>query len=454
MTGHPVKCRKSSASILFSPGGVVLAAVIFFGGITALNGAAWQLCMPLEVPDCPRYWPVSIFMPRHSWTWEFLPAFAAYASALGMIRNLKKNPQGILWLFFSGLFLMFLSNAAQGFGAVLTQPIAGSWNQYYHDALRITHAFDFISHFNLDQQGLLTHSRTHPPGAVLLVYGLLKIIPQPWFVAVSFASLGTAFSVFFLSRILKREFDAELSVYGVFLFLVLPSVQIYYLASLDAVIAGLSLGAVFFFITPRRDVSFAGTFVCLFFVSFLTFGFLFFLPVFAGWEWLKKRSLRKAAALTAGLCAAYGGLYFFTGFNYFKAFQTASLLENPNGFRLLSEPVNYLLTRFACIFEILLFSGPLFILAAAEGFLSFSKRPSDLMKLSLLALGSLAAMLFLGVYETGETARVCLYFYPFLLFPVLKLMQNRSSWASVRFKLAGMVFFQTLVMQLVGNYFW
>jgi hypothetical protein len=63
-------------------------------------------------------------------------------------------------------------------------------------------------------------------------------------------------------------------------------------------------------------------------------------------------------------------------------------------------------------------------------------------------------MLLMGVYRTGETARAALFIYPFLFIPIVIYLKSQSLSQHERDLLASLVFGQTMIMQLIGNYFW
>jgi len=248
--------------------------------------------------------------------------------------------------------------------------------------------------------------------------------------------------------------DIDLAKYSTFLFLLLPSIQIYYAASLDALIASLLLGVLYFLTHPHRFVSLIGSTIALFLTSFLTFGFVFVLPVIVGYEILRDRSVRKFILLVVLLSLCYSIINMNLGFNYVSAFETAAKLENPNGFRLLNEPISYLFTRLEGIFEILLFFGPYLGIPMIRGLRMSRKAGFLLTDLTWLAITSILCMFVLGTFRTGETARVCLFIYPYLMLPIIMYLSNRKVTALERNILLILVFSQTLFMQTFGTYFW
>ena len=69
-------------------------------------------------------------------------------------------------------------------------------------------------------------------------------------------------------------------------------------------------------------------------------------------------------------------------------------------------------------------------------------------RLALIGVAVLALLFVTGAYRTGETARGCLYLYPYL---VLALARRDGQTLRDLCVLAGA---QTAAMQLMGNFFW
>ena len=79
---------------------------------------------------------------------------------------------------------------------------------------------------------------------------------------------------------------------------------------------------------------------------------------------------------------------------------------------------------------------------------SLKNIPSDIYQLPYVAIYSLIAIWLTVAYRTGETARACLFIYPYLLIMLsnisLPMLRNLSIIAGP----------QTLFMQLFGYYYW
>jgi hypothetical protein len=139
------------------------------------------------------------------------------------------------------------------------------------------------------------------------------------------------------------------------------------------------------------------------------------------------------------------------GYDHVRAFLTAARLENPEGFRLLSDPLKYVVTRLEGVTEISLFASiGVFAVLLRQDYLGlrrfgFHATSSSLYSASLIVL---SLMLLAGMFKTGETARNCLFIYPFLL---LNLRNVRCSTLRSLTLIAGM---QSLTMQTLGSYLW
>jgi hypothetical protein len=168
-------------------------------------------------------------------------------------------------------------------------------------------------------------------------------------------------------------------------------------------------------------------------------------------EWRLRRSAVRCVVAFAVVVATYVVLYFSTGFSYLAALRTAAALENPQGFRLFSEPVSYLFTRIECVAEILLFFGPFLLVLAVRGISQMTGASKTLFWSSVLTL---LAMFATGAFHTAETGRACLFIYPYLVLPVAAHLHAAQATITEQRRLSVLVFAQTLVMQIGGDYFW
>ncbi|MBL6982781.1 MAG: hypothetical protein ISR58_16530, partial [Anaerolineales bacterium] len=143
------------------------------------------------------------------------------------------------------------------------------------------------------------------------------------------------------------------------------------------------------------------------------------------------------------------GLYF--GYSHFLGFIQACSFENPDGFRAISEPINYLFTRIENIAEIALFLslGCLAVLFHPEQLeVRFLDINDDWNAVSIIGIFVLLLLFISGAFRTGETARACLFIYPYIFLAFRKIKNPLLTHITM---IAGL---QTIVMQLFGEYVW
>lgn len=450
--GEPVDL---SGPRLFRRGQIAGIGLLFVLAVLGLNSGVRQVRHHV-VFDCPSTWPISEAVIRRPDGAAWLTAAATavvFATALVM---LERSRYRLSLVVFFGVALLIAGNLIQGWTGGLLTPVAGSPPpggavQYYHDAAEVTSASAFLRSFNAAQPSLRLHSRTHPPGAVLVYYWLAQMVGPPWAIAVAIALVSGGLSAAFLWIILGRGAPGcEARGRAVFLFMLVPSVHVYYLASLDALIATAVLAAWCSAGSRRLGWRVLGGAAALLAASFMTFAAVFALPVMLAAEIAAHRRILGTCLATAAVAAGYVVLRAVFGFDYAESFLLASMLENPRGFMAVAEPASYVFTRLECVGDVLVFLGPFLLVLLVRGL----RRATPLRAVVWTALATTAALLAVGVFRTGETARAALFVYPLLLAGVaaeLKVIRpSMSEWRT----LAALVFGQAVAMQLAGDYFW
>jgi hypothetical protein len=375
-----------------------------------------------------------------------------------------------------GLVLLFLTNLVQGWSVGIEETI-GSFSEIYWDLSKVLNPLAFISNYNTLQAGLSLHAQTQPPGAVLTIYFLNLLFQSPALIAIGFGVIAGVLSAFFINGIYTRLFGKDAAKYGVFLYLLLPAIQVYYLANIYAIVATLAAGALYFYLHPNRIVGLVGTAITLFLGTFISFLFVYvpllllLFELFTAFSSTPRSgaidrtrrfvaSVSKLAFACLAVVLLYGLLYFGLGFNYIEAFLYASSLENPGGFMLLASPTQYIATRSQDILDIVVFFGPVLSVLCYRGL----KRMKDASSMELgssqaynLVLASLVALLLLfltGAPKKGETARICMFVLPFLLIPVLYYLDGAQFTKTEKMKLLLLVFLQAVIIQLFGQWLW
>ncbi len=378
------------------------------------------------------------------------------------IKSAPNLKSGHVWLL--GLALIILGNLGQGdWDTGFLKPFYASGIQYYHDAIKINSWTEWLGSFNESQDELLTHTKTHPPFAVLIHYWLLKAVGYHLSPVAIVFTLISSLSIIFVWHILK-VFDTPPGNRNLIaiLFSVIPAINIYSAVSLDGVILTTStiflFGTVILYHAKKPTLlGLLSLLIGLVTTNLLTYGGVFLIAV-AGILALEELLLYKKSTLAISLSISVGifilliALLFSTyGYNHFQGFLTAAALENPDGFRGLATPMEYIATRVEGVCEILLFLSigfvAMFFHPDRLGFSWFDWRRAEV-SIMLAGIVVLLAMFISGAYRTGETARAALFIYPYLILSLTKT--NRRVLKNILW-LAGL---QTLGMQLVGGYFW
>lgn len=388
------------------------------------------------------------------WTVLFL---ALLFAALRFVERM-----GALSLWVVGLLLIVFGNLSQGgVDVAFYQPFIKGGHQYYNEALQIGNWSAWLRSFNSIQLDLTNHARTHPPFAVLIHLlfdaGSHKLLS----LAVTFTLLSSL-TIVLVREIMKSiGLSATSSSLFALLLAVIPAFNIYGAVSLDGIIAALS--TLFLFGAVRihkRGFDFPGV-ACfasgMLLTNLLSFGGVFLIAT-AFLVGIREAIVDKqyrffvalAATLSVGI-ALHAFMQWVFGYNHAQAFFTAHAAESPTGFTLLSKPVHYLMTRAECVSEIALFLS--FGILATLFHRAYINSPlldirDPLNALFLAGVVTLLAMFLAGAFRTGETARACLYIYPYFL---LALRNVGTSTLRALVITAGL---QTIVMQLVGWYHW
>ncbi|MBI4707199.1 MAG: hypothetical protein HY761_04675 [Candidatus Omnitrophica bacterium] len=370
-----------------------------------------------------------------------------------------------IWII--GLSLILLGNLAQGgVEEAFYKPISAPfyylnmphYQQYYHDAVKITDWHEWLRSFNLQQAHLLSHTRTHPPFAVLLHYFFIRLFHgNLMFIAGSFIFLSSI-SMILIYQIMKGlDLPKQQSAQFALLFSVVPAYNIYSAVSLDGVVISfctLFLSGVIMMVKNRRGLSGVLFFISgLLLMNILTFTGFFMVAasgIIALRELFINRKLNVLLALAILLLImlmTHVCMKTYFGYDHIQAFLTAVHLEPESLF----NPIAYIMTRLENLTMLLIFLsfGITAVLLRPEylGLRIFDLRDNIN---AIFVAGILPLLLFLligGLY-TGEIARIFLFIYPFFL-----LVLRNVGESTLRFLLvaAGV---QTVIMQTIGGYFW
>jgi len=408
-----------------------------------------------------RLWPIGKVTPMVPTIFGILIAISVFIAFLLILKMRSKYELNIYYMIIIGILLIIGTNIFHGIWKGFVTPNEGHGGlMFYWDAIEIEDPLNFLRTYNDRQHQMSMHPRSHPPGATLFYYVLYKIFVISGLMSLAILIISTVFSAYFLYNILRREINEDLSLYVTFLFFLIPAIQVYYLANLYAIITTLFLGVIYFYMHPDNRINLIGTISLISLSAFLTFMVIFIIGVLFCFELLRSYKTKSVKNFKNLYFIALSLFVLFTiflvvfDFNYIVSFQYTSQELNPSGFRLIADPYDYFITRVENILEILFFFGPFLFLLFIRGFPIMKKDFPDFYLLVISAIFFLLFLFSLGVYQTGETGRGCLYIYPFLLFPVAFYLNKMDFSRAEKNKLLILVFIQAIIMQLIGYYKW
>lgn len=434
-------------------------ALILLGILAGLTVGNYALMAAGRYYGTAYYFPISVFRGPEMYAGGIPFALAVpIVLWLALRRTLHL---GVLHVWVIALGLIVLGNLAQGgIGRGFELPVGGSDVQYYHEAIKIGDWREWLRSFAAVQESLVTHARTHPPFAVLLHYWLLKAGGGSVLFLAAALTLLSSLAVP-LVRSIMRELGATRGRAAGFalLFAVIPAVNTYSAVSLDGVVAMLAacmlLGLVMILkrgLSPWAIVLFT---VGLVLANALTFAGLLLVAAAGTVAVMEAVTERRAgvavALLVAGVVgvALLGSFRALLNYDHVGAFFAAVRIEQAHGGLLLRTPGVYVWTRGEDVFEMVLFAsaGLLAVLFRRGLRVAFDVR-DHMGRVLLVMIIVLAVSFVAGTHRTGETARACLFFYPFLI------LAFRGTEGPIVRALALSAGVQTAAMQLTGAYFW
>jgi hypothetical protein len=295
---------------------------------------------------------------------------------------------------------------------------------------QFTDVSDLFARFNEVSPTLTGHAThhvtTHPPGPVLVCRIASELDPSGWLLSV-FLVLSGAASLWPAWALL-----GELGLRGerrraiLLLWSILPAVVAYTMSSFEALFATLALTGLALGI---RSVARGEPLTAIAAGLVLTAGGLLNYSVAVVGlglavgavinNRLKKGALRALYQLLivgATFAGAYILLYLASGFSYIGGFFIAVARENPDGFRLLSQPLDYATGLATSIGDLWWFLWPWLGALLVSGIRETLKNPVPADGWALGLVASVLLVLLSGACWVGETARIMLFMYPVLLY--------------------------------------
>lgn len=179
-----------------------------------------------------NFWPISIFLPKNL-VWQDVATIFSLLVGYLLFLKIFIEYKSLKLLALAGLLLMVGSNLLQGFSG-LHQPLTDA-GSYWSDSVKISDLGTFLGFYETLQPTLALHSRSHPPGPIVLLYAMRMVWDQPLFASLLLSAIGLGI-VFLLHDFLRqKKVSSENAFFISALFLLLPAVQIYFISSIDAI---------------------------------------------------------------------------------------------------------------------------------------------------------------------------------------------------------------------------
>ncbi|HSA83289.1 MAG TPA: glycosyltransferase family 39 protein [Patescibacteria group bacterium] len=408
-------------------------------------------------------------------------------------KNIFKKNQPLLIVLLIILSFLFqfsvLYFSRSGIPVLIHRIINPELNSYFTASLQISDPIYFLKNYETEMQQFIYHARSHPPGAILIFYGIKQLI-QPFTSFINFATTispnhtdvkqiwnlllpiekATAiFSAFFLPflstltivpifKTAKKLYGEKIAIRSSFLFIFLPSIVLFIPIN-DIFLPLFSAGAFYFLVKGLQDkhtfsflisglILFIGTTFNLALLPLLLLFFLFAL------FFIQKNKLKLINYFKHGSFFALGFflppllLYFFVDFNFLRLIDII-LQEVPH-----IHTRSYTTWLFYNVYDFLIFVGiPLAIVFLTQSKQLFALRSKLFAKIDILFLAFLIMFLIVDLTGStrGETGRIWSIFMPFLLLPAVVYLTNNKKFSTNLF--IGILLLQTLQI-LVLQEFW
>lgn len=399
-------------------------------------------------------WPLSVFSLSRPFTSDIFILISIVFVWKLMEKKFDQTPVGIHIFLPYIISLTILTNLFQGYQYGLVQPVMGHGNRdfsYWSDASMVQHmgAVKYLKNYTVLQPTVGYHARVHPPGPVLLLSAMRSILKYPELISISML-LISSLSIILLYQYSLAFTSPKNAQWISLLYGLLPAVQIYSLASIDALVAMFSIGALGSWILKKRGYIIQ-TFIFTVLVAAFNFSIVWLIAVLAVISYQRDGNSFVKLSMLMGL--AYISIRVTTGYDYLHSFQVAASFEGVrDGFYGFIDPASYLATRMQDLLEPLVFLGPgvgLSIIAAL-------RRPQHhpLRQLARASIIIFGIFLLFGAYYTGETARAALYLIPPLLLNLSLDIEVLAPSKRHMKTMLRLVCIQTVIMQIMGYYSW
>jgi hypothetical protein len=339
------------------------------------------------------------------------------------------------FLFFLIIFFTFFSVSIASIRGLesLYDPFLRTGMDYFSDIVKVDDR-GFLSNYHQLTSGFSMHGSTHPPGYILVLYFLDKILAHNLaLIAIAVVLLGglALIPIYFLSKkVFGNENDARFAT-GIFSFA--PAYVIFSATSMETVFLAISafLYLVLFLWKGVRRAIYLGFILAV--AIFFNFLALLFLPlvflVIAAEDRKFFRGALNFLVTMAVTATVFSAAKLIFGFGIIKTFLAANSankhIVNSN-FESLTIYFLYFLMNIVAFGVYLGWPVILsYFKALREAFYSFSNLRNIVL---LLGLFFLTSILFVGIFQ-GEVERIWLFILPLFVLPAAEFIKNNNQYA-------------------------
>ncbi len=274
--------------------------------------------------------------------WVVGPVVVYYFWA-GFIRRMVKRPEMPAAMVVVGAFIGVLGmNAAV---AMMDGGVAAIWkpfdspSEYFSDVGAVRDVKSFLHSYVAHFPDYSLHTRTHPPGAVLLLYGVARLIGPGVKTAAWSAVILTASAVVPFALLARRVAGRRVAAMAIGLYGVAPSLVLFGATSMDGVFLVALLWAVYFVQRAMTegglgDAVRAGMAVAVAAMfSYVVVCIAAMMFVYGLLEVWRDRGRARKFLKAVGVCVAVVGaifvaIYFYSGFDYLACLKRSRFYDH------------------------------------------------------------------------------------------------------------------------------
>lgn len=349
--------------------------------------------------------------------------------------------------------------------------------EYLADVPKFESLGDILSNYVKRAKMLTTHSGTHPPGPVLVLWLATRLFGYHGMVKAVLIVITAPLSLIFICFLAKQFYnDDRVAIYTLALYLMTPSIILLTAVCMDAFFAVFLILSIYLFFHSLKKgsimfavltgISFGVSMLLTFSTTFL--GVYFIILTVLTYFTNRKEFLKHLSVLLisgAVFCVFYLLLYFLTGYNFLACLRGAILIDEKGslhhsgcgtGYEDLSR---YLFISWTNLFAF--FSGiglPTATLWFREvgSTIRNAFRGQEFPGFLLAYVIALILITFSTLYTT-ETERIWMFMAPFILIPAAANLRKQTSKKQnerMLYVVIVMLFLQTLAFEIFLDTLW